>query len=52
MTLQAEVKDEMCSCGHPKSFHGFSYYQGKPVAEGHGKCRLCECKKFTYKGEV
>jgi hypothetical protein len=34
--------DELCTCGHTKSTHAPRY------APGHGPCRVCECKQFTF----
>lgn len=41
-----EAFDELCSCGHLKSSHEDSLPGG--IAKGHGACRICGCKKFTW----
>lgn len=36
--------DEKCSCGHLKSQHNDRYQKG------HGDCKVCKCKQFTWVG--
>lgn len=40
----------VCSCGHtgdgPNSQHEIHFQQG------HGKCMLCDCPKFTWAGFI
>lgn len=43
-----DAVDEMCTCGHKKSSHKDNVYDGA-VAKGHGSCRICDCKRFTWK---
>ena len=43
--------DEMCTCGHKKSSHRDNVHDGA-VVKGHGSCRICDCKKFTWKSFV
>jgi hypothetical protein len=38
-----KIKDERCYCGHLKSEHF------NTLVRGHGKCKKCWCKKFTWK---
>jgi len=37
--------EEMCSCGHKRGHHTSSV---GGLALGHGECRLCKCKKYTW----
>lgn len=34
--------DELCSCKHKRSEHDDTF------AQGHGSCKKCDCKKFTW----
>lgn len=40
--IQQGAADEMCNCGHLKSLHNDT------IVEGHGNCKLCRCKRFTF----
>lgn len=40
---------EMCRCGHFKSDHSKGHLG---IAEGHGACNKCDCRKFTWKASV
>ena len=40
-----DIIDEMCQCGHLKSEHNTTIV----FAPGHGSCKNCECKQFTWK---
>lgn len=40
---------EMCRCGHFKSDHSKGHLG---IAEGHGPCNKCDCRKFTWKAST
>jgi len=52
------VLDELCACGHLKSQHDDNPELKKliednienmpPGVRGHGPCKVCDCKKFTW----
>jgi len=46
------IIDEMCTCGHLKSQHNPTKLKVLAEIEGHGKCTVCDCKKFTWKSFV
>lgn len=41
-----DMDDELCSCGCLKSEHAASVFC--QMAKGHGACKKCSCKKFTW----
>lgn len=43
-----KIKDEcmgMCKCGHPQQEH-----EDTPFEVGHGRCKKCNCRRFTWVG--
>ncbi len=40
-----------CSCGHSGDAP-YSDHENTPYAQGHGKCILCDCEKFTWVGWI
>ena len=42
-----QVIDEKCECGHLKTQHKTGNF-----AVGHGACKECLCKQFTWSGWV
>lgn len=40
--IREDRADELCSCGHRKSEHNDT------LARGHGSCKVCGCRKFTW----
>lgn len=44
--------NEMCSCGHLRTEHKDNVYSKEVKAEGHGNCKKCDCKRFTWTGFV
>ena len=37
-----DIVDELCSCGCKRSQHNDT------LAQGHGSCKACDCKKFMW----
>jgi hypothetical protein len=37
----------VCRCGHTGDGPNSQHEKG-PLAEGHGKCKECDCKKFSW----
>lgn len=49
---KSDIKDELCTCGHLKTEHNNQHNYPSENNDGHGNCKVCACKQFTWKSFV
>ncbi len=42
-----KLKNEMCECGHLGGNSSIEQHSSR-YAKGHGSCKKCDCKQFTW----